>query len=916
MAQNKQPYQADINVLVPAVVTINPSTIDANVTTAIDVGVYEFDGVTPKPGVDIWAAGLQYESAHATTGANGHCTITVTYPYGPTLDINGKYPSDPYILFTRTIAVRAQLLTLPDLWVTTDIGMQNMFALNLPGVLHAQVNQPGHTLLAYLNGEPYGSTTETSLQITPNAAGEVEGIIAVSGYNLYRETFAVVEAFGTLTGHVTAAGAPAVGAIVAGYDQSNQLVFQATTNASGDYTMPDDILCASYTIEADLFGYLHWEQAYFVNYGPNTLNIALESAPSGVLAGYVTETETGLPLEATVKVYRVDNGALYTQTTSNPADGSFTTASLPYFDYRVVFKAYRHIPVTQVMTINEPVENALVFLEPTIGDILLVDDSAKAGTVAAKLDEKTGEVIAEGFTCEDGKATADLVNDLEDLGYTVTVETVAATNPTTWPNYDMLISASGNRTDPLANATFKTNLIAFVQSGGHLLLEGGEVGYDHYGDTNFGTYVMHTTDWNHDQSGNVTVAVPTHPVVSVPNVIAGPITMAYSSYGDEDAMAPLADAVKVCAWSSYATDASIIAYDPNPAPEGGQIVFYCFNYSAMDAAVRPLLLQNTVTYLMTPEVGNCSISGRVNLLGQSDHSGVKVEAIPNGGYVMTGPDGAYTLSGLFAGAYTVRASKDGWSTGVEQETLTDGQQMTDCDFYLTPLYTYQACRQPHLSIPDNNTTGVTDPMGVMIPNAPTVSSVEVYVNITHTYIGDLTVKVIGPDNTTVILHNRTGGTTENIVGWYPTEIPPYQSLDAFIGKSTNGIWKLTVIDQAGSDVGTLNEWCLKIKYGGSVADAEDQKPLTLMLAPGRPNPAAPMTAIRFDLPRAGRIDLGVYDVAGRRVATLANGDFQPGQHEAFWSGRDDQGRALASGQYFYRLTAEGTTLTRKILLVR
>jgi subtilisin-like proprotein convertase family protein len=917
MAQNRQPYQADINVLVPATVIIDPSTIDANVTTAIDVGVYEFDGVTPKPGVDVWATGLNYESAHAMTGADGHCTLSVTYPYGPTLDIIGKYPSDPYVLFTRAISVRAQLLTQPDLWVTTDIGMQNMFALNLPGVLHAQVGQPGHTLFAFLNGSPVGNTTDTSLQITPAETGEVEGIIAVSGYNLYRESFAVVEAYGTLTGHVTAGGAPAIGAVVTGYDGADQEVFQATTNAQGDYNVGEDILCAAYTIKADLFGYLHWEQTFFVNYGPNVLNIALDAAPSGILSGFITETGTGIPLEATVKVYRMDNGQLYTQTTSSPVDGSFATASLPYFDYRVVVKAYRHIPVTMTMTIDEPNENVLIALDPTIGDILLIDDSAKSGTNPEKVDEKSGLVLGDGYVSDDGKAAVDLENDLTDLGYTVTVETMPASDPADWPNYDMIISSSGNKTDPLANATFRANLIAYVQSGGHLLLEGGEVGYDHYGDSAFGTTVMHSTDWNADQSGNVTIATPTHPVVSVPNVIPGPIAMTYSGYGDEDAMAVRPDAVKVCSWSSYANDASIIAYDPNPAPEGGQIVFYCFNYSAMDASVRPLLLQNTVVYLMTPEIGNCSISGSVTLLGQTDHSGVKVEATPNGGFVMTAPDGSYSLNGLFAGSYTVRASKDGWSTGVEQESLSDGQQMTGCDFILTPLYTYQACRQPHLSIPDNNQTGVTDPMGVMIPGGPTVSEVEVYVNITHTYIGDLTVKLTSPDNTTVILHNRTGGTTENIVGWYPGDITPNQSLDAFIGKLANGVWRLTVIDQAGSDVGTLNEWCLRIKYGADVADAEnDTKPLALALEPARPNPAAPVTAIRFDLPSASTIDLAVFDVTGRRVVTLAAGLAVAGRHEAVWEGRDDQRRAVATGQYFIRLTVDGRSLTRKLLLVR
>ena len=126
-----------------------------------------------------------------------------------------------------------------------------------------------------------------------------------------------------------------------------------------------------------------------------------------------------------------------------------------------------------------------------------------------------------------------------------------------------------------------------------------------------------------------------------------------------------------------------------------------------------------------------------------------------------------------------------------------------------------------------------------------------------------------------------------------------------------------MIDQAGSDLGTLNEWCLKIKYGGSVAGADDEgKPLTLRLEQARPNPAAPMTAVRFELPLAGRIDLGVFAVSGRRVATLASGQADAGRHEAVWTGRDDQGRAVASGQYFLRLTTEGQILTRKLLLVR
>ncbi|MBN2170079.1 MAG: T9SS type A sorting domain-containing protein [Candidatus Krumholzibacteriota bacterium] len=83
-----------------------------------------------------------------------------------------------------------------------------------------------------------------------------------------------------------------------------------------------------------------------------------------------------------------------------------------------------------------------------------------------------------------------------------------------------------------------------------------------------------------------------------------------------------------------------------------------------------------------------------------------------------------------------------------------------------------------------------------------------------------------------------------------------------------------------------------------------------------PNPFNPKAAIRFDLPAAGPAELAVYDVRGRRVRTLFQGELVAGTHEATWDGRDDGGRALASGIYFARVTAQGRSLTRKLTLLK
>ena len=99
--------------------------------------------------------------------------------------------------------------------------------------------------------------------------------------------------------------------------------------------------------------------------------------------------------------------------------------------------------------------------------------------------------------------------------------------------------------------------------------------------------------------------------------------------------------------------------------------------------------------------------------------------------------------------------------------------------------------------------------------------------------------------------------------------------------------------------------------------AEVRVPVERIVLEGAvPNPFNPETTIRFALPRATRVDLAVYDVAGRRVATLASGRFAAGRHAVRFSGTSDAGTRLGSGVYFYRLAADGRVLTRRMVLVK
>ena len=83
-----------------------------------------------------------------------------------------------------------------------------------------------------------------------------------------------------------------------------------------------------------------------------------------------------------------------------------------------------------------------------------------------------------------------------------------------------------------------------------------------------------------------------------------------------------------------------------------------------------------------------------------------------------------------------------------------------------------------------------------------------------------------------------------------------------------------------------------------------------------PNPFNSSVSIVLDLPSSDEIDLGVYNLAGQRVRTLARGFREAGAYTFRWRGRDEAGTELASGVYLYRLLTGEQVETRKMLLLR
>ncbi len=90
----------------------------------------------------------------------------------------------------------------------------------------------------------------------------------------------------------------------------------------------------------------------------------------------------------------------------------------------------------------------------------------------------------------------------------------------------------------------------------------------------------------------------------------------------------------------------------------------------------------------------------------------------------------------------------------------------------------------------------------------------------------------------------------------------------------------------------------------------------LSFSPARPNPASREARLDFTLPGPGRVRLAIFGVQGEIVRTLVDGERPAGSNSVAWDGRDDSGRAVATGAYFARLEAAGRTLTRRIVWMR
>ncbi|MCB0297983.1 MAG: T9SS type A sorting domain-containing protein, partial [Calditrichaeota bacterium] len=93
-------------------------------------------------------------------------------------------------------------------------------------------------------------------------------------------------------------------------------------------------------------------------------------------------------------------------------------------------------------------------------------------------------------------------------------------------------------------------------------------------------------------------------------------------------------------------------------------------------------------------------------------------------------------------------------------------------------------------------------------------------------------------------------------------------------------------------------------------------PADFALHANYPNPFNPETTIEFDVARAGKVKLAVYNVLGQQIRILSNSQLNPGSYRVKWDGTNDSGEAVSSGIYFLRMSAGSFTQHRRMLLMK
>ena len=423
----------------------------------------------------------------------------------PDIDLHAKASLPPTLVLAQLFA---DVVDAYDLNLIPQINPNGTGASD-----HASFWQYGYTAILGIEDmgdfNPYYHTSSDDMDNFQDWPYYVEFVKAALGTFAHMTGCLIPGGIGYLDGHVTAAsgGAPIADATVTAEDDAGH-TFPATTDPSGYYTRT--LLAGTYTVTAEAYGYLPATVSGVVitTDTVTTLDFALQTAPTYIVSGTVTEQGSGTPLFAEVR-FQGSPVVVWT----DPATG-FYQATLPQGSYTMQVSAYGHRSQERAIVVDHNQTQDFA-LEP-LPCILLVDDDNNAPDTrpyfTAALDN-----LGYDYDIFDVGGGSGNGPDLAGLqGYSIVI----------WFSGDKYSGSAG------PNAADEANLAAYLDGGGRLFLSSQDYLYD-FGLTTFGQNYLGIGSFTND-SGNASTkyGVPGDPIGGG----LGPYPLTYPSgftdYGD------------------------------------------------------------------------------------------------------------------------------------------------------------------------------------------------------------------------------------------------------------------------------------------------------------------------------------------------------------------------------------------------
>ena len=184
------------------------------------------------------------------------------------------------------------------------------------------------------------------------------------------------------------------------------------------------------------------------------------------------------------------------------------------------------------------------------------------------------------------------------------------------------------------------------------------------------------------------------------------------------------------------------------------------------------------------------------------------------------------------------------------------------------------------------------------------------------------------NNNCIFCHQNGGSATLNLATYSGTMTGGWSGPAIIAGDHQNSLLYQRIIQPTGTDgsmppnvplsqsqIDLIAQW-IDEGAGNSLSTDDAFLPKDYTLHQNYPNPFNPSTVISFSLKKEEFVSIDIYNMTGKHIINLMNGEKKVGTHNINWSGRDKNDALITSGQYFYQLRTSSSSTTMKMLFIK